>query len=199
MKKTHLVAIDCETGGLLPGYHALLQLAAVPSWESEPFNVWIWPDSHEIDPESLPISGYSPEAWREKKAVRLATALEMFREWLEKAPVEPWKLAPLSHNAGFDRGFLDAAFRFVGRRSPLGHRWRCSQATLAFLQDADLLPAGSVSLDALAGLCGLQRTNEAHDALEDARLCMAAYHWLMWLPEVQKEAAVSEAVTPKLN
>ena len=199
MKKTHLVAIDTETGGLIPGYHALLQLAAVPSWEAEPFNVWIWPDSHEIDPESVAVSGYSPDAWREKKAVRLATALELFREWLEKAPVEPWKLAPLAHNAGFDRGFIDSAFRFCGRKSPLGHRWRCSQATLAFLQDAGVLPAGNTSLNALAGLCGLPRASEAHDALEDARICMAGYHWMMRLPQGMADAAAAEATTPKLN
>ena len=118
--KTHLVAIDTETGGLIPGYHALLSLAAVPTWEAEPFHVHIWPDGHEIDPDSLKGSGYDVDLWRDRKAVRLATALELFREWLEKAPVEPWKLLPLAHNAGFDRAFLDASFRFIGRRSPLG-------------------------------------------------------------------------------
>lgn len=194
--KTHLVAIDTETGGLVPGYHALLSLAAVPSWEDEPFHVWIWPDNHEIDPESLPVSGYHPTLWSERKAVRLATALEMFREWLEKAPVEPWKLTPLAHNAGFDRGFLDASFRFVSRRSPLGHRWRCSQAAMGFLMDAGLLTPGSTSLDALAGHCGFVRVEGApHDALEDARICMAGYHWLMRRPD----DVAQKAITPGMN
>lgn len=182
--KTHLVAIDTETGGLVPGYHALLQLAAVPTWEAEPFNVWIWPDNHEIDPESLPVSGYKPKLWTERKAVDLPTALNLFQEWLEKAPVEPWKLTPLAHNAGFDRGFIDTAFAFVGRRSPLGRRWRCSQAAMGFLMDAEILPAGSTSLDALAGHCGFTRVPGApHDALEDARICLAGYHWLMTRPK----------------
>jgi DNA polymerase III epsilon subunit-like protein len=200
MKKTWLVAIDTETGGLLPGYHALLQLAAVPSWDAEPFNVWIWPDGHEIDPESVPVSGYSVEAWREKGAVSLAQALERFWLWLDKAPVPPWKLTPLAHNAGFDRGFLDAAFRFIGRRSPLGHRWRCSQASMGYLIDAGELEAGSTSLNALADLCGFARDDEApHDALEDARLCMAGYAYLMGLPDSRRRAAIEAATTPSLN
>jgi DNA polymerase III epsilon subunit-like protein len=203
MKRTYLVAIDTETGGLQPGYHALLQLAAVPSWEAEPFNVWIWPDNHEIDPASLPVTGYSPEEWTKKKAVSLPTALELFRAWLEKAPVEPWRLCPLAHNAGFDRAFIDAAYRFCGRRSPLGHRWRCSQATFAFLQDAEVLPHSSTSLDTLAGLCGMARAGDEHDALDDARLCMAAYHWMLRMPkslaDVAAEDASEKATTPSLN
>lgn len=199
MKKTWLVAIDTETGGLLPGYHALLQLAAVPSWDAEPFHVWVWPDGHEIDPESVAVNGYSPEAWREKGAVSLSVALELFGAWLDQAPVEPWKLTPLAHNAGFDRGFIDAAYRFIGRRSPLGHRWRCSQAAMGFLIDAGELDAGSTSLNALAGLCGLMRAQAEHDALDDARLCMAGYVYLTDLPAARRCAAVEAAITPSLN
>lgn len=199
MKKTHFLAIDTETGGLIQGHHALLQLAAVPSWDAEPFVVWIWPDDHAIDPESVAISGYYPDLWSQRGAVNLETALGRFRDWLEKAPVDTWKLAPLAHNAGFDRGFLDAAFAHCGRKSPLSHRWRCSMAAMAFLQDAGVLEPGATSLNALAGLCGMQRSSDKHDALEDARICMAGYHWLMRLPRGQADAAVQAALTHKLN
>lgn len=200
MKKTWLVAIDTETGGLLPGYHALLQLAAVPSWDAEPFNVWIWPDGHEIDPESVPITGYSVEAWREREAVSLSVALDRFSKWLDTAPVQPSKLTPLAHNAGFDRAFIDAAYRYIGRRSPLGYRWRCSQAAMGYLIDAGELEPGSTSLNALAGLCGLEREDDKwHDALEDARLCMAGYAYLTGLPDARRRAAVVAATTPSLN
>lgn len=184
MKETHLVAIDTETGGLVPGYHALLQLAAIPTWAAKPFNIFIWPDNHEIDPESLPVSGYRPDLWRERGAVCLSQALKEFEEWLKQAPVEPWKLTPLAHNAGFDRGFIDAGFQLLGRRSPLGHRWRCSQAAMGFLMDAEILPVGTTSLDALAGLCGLHRDpDEPHDALKDAWACLCGYCWLRTRPK----------------
>lgn len=202
--KTHFVAIDTETTGLVPGYHTLVQLAAVPSWDAAPFNTYIWPDrSYEIDEESLKVSGYSPEAWTAKKAVSLGTALELFREWLEQAPVQPWKLIPVAHNAGFDRAFLDDAYRHCHRRTPLSHRWRCSMATTGFLMDAGLIPQGSTSLDALSGLCGLGERGEEHDALDDARRCMAAYCWLLRLPQGLADAAAEEATakatTPSLN
>ncbi len=194
-----LVAIDTETGGLVPGYHALLQLAAVPSWDAEPFCIYIWPSGLEVDPEAARKNGYSPERWEERGAVRLPDALILFWEWLQKAPVPNRQLLPLAHNAGFDRGFIDASYAYVGRTNPLGHRWRCSQAALAYLQDAGVLNPPSLSLDALAGLCGLQREGVEHHALEDARLCMSAYHWLIGLPAAQRDAAVCLATTPSLN
>lgn len=194
-----IVAIDTETGGLVPGYHALLQLAAVPSWDAEPFCIYIWPSGLEVAPEAARKNGYSPERWEERGAVRLPDALELLWDWLQKAPVPVHHLLPLAHNAGFDRSFLDASYAYVGRKNPLGHRWRCSQAALAYLQDAGVLNPSSLSLDALAGLCGLQREGKEHNALEDARLCLSAYHWLIGLPEAQREAAVAIATTPGHN
>ncbi len=202
--KEHLVAIDCETGGLIAGHHALLQLAAVATWDAEPFNVWIWPDGHWIDPEAVPICRYSVEGWSEKGALPLYKAMDAFTAWLEKAPVAPWKLVPLAHNAGFDRAFLEASYRFLGRRMPLGHRWRCSQASLSFCMDSGLVARGSTSLDALAGLCGLERPRDAageliHGALDDARLCLAGYTWLTGLPDAHRRAGEVAATTPSLN
>jgi len=195
----NMLAIDTETGGLVPGYHALLQLAAVPSWDAEPFNIYIWPSGFEVDPDSLPVSNYSPQEWERRSAVSLPVALEAFWDWLKNAPVPIRDVVLLAHNAGFDRAFIEAAYVHVNRRCPLGHRWRCSQAALAFCMDAGLVEAGSPSLNALAGLCGLGRAGQAHDALEDARICMAGYHWLIGLPAAARDVAVAQATTPGPN
>ncbi len=180
----YIVAIDCETGGLDPAKHALLQLAAVPTWEAEPFCVWIWPEPGTIvDAEAAEKNGYLPGKWLERGAVTLYTALDEFDRWLSAAPVPAKKLGSLAHNAGFDRAFLEAAFRHVGNPCPLAYRWRCTQAAMLFAMDAGVIPYGFTSLDALGTLCGLERTGEEHDALKDARICLAGYHHLIKLTQ----------------
>lgn len=155
------------------GQHALLSIGAV-AYDGGVFHRKVTPClGLEVDPAAAKVNGYSQEAWED--AVDLEVAMREFGGFLEK---RPGNVQPLAHNAGFDRGWIDWAQDWTGIEVGLGHRWRCSMAALAFCQDAELLPAGKCSLDALAAIAGLPRPT-VHCALDDARVCLEGYLWLL--------------------
>ncbi|WP_083269878.1 3'-5' exonuclease [Bosea vaviloviae] len=92
-----------------------------------------------------------------------------------------WKFihrAPLivAHNADFDAGFLDRAFRLAGGPE-IARETFC---TMRAYQNLGL--RGGASLAAAGRTIGLARRNEHHGALEDAWLCMLIYLWLHGCP-----------------
>ena len=179
------IAIDTETGGLDPARHALLSLAAVPSWDYEPFHVCIHPGAGLIDAEAAKVNGYTPELWEQRHAVPLKLALMAFQCWLEQSGARRLKAVPLAHHAGFDRGFVEAAEQRTGCDLELERRWRCSMATLLALQDAGYFDARKfASLNELGTISGFwdkeQRAGK-HDALQDARCALHGYRFLLGL------------------
>ena len=174
-----LLAIDVETGGLDPSRHPIVSFAAWPVWKQEPFyRLVLPPEDAPIDREAAAVNGYDRDLWKKSGAAPIAEVLEAFRGWLVARPGSVSSVAPLAHNAGFDRSFLSAACRGLHIPEPFPHRWECSQATLLAARRAGIVDEGSSSLDALADLTGQQRPG-VHPADVDARVCLRGYLWLI--------------------
>ena len=176
---SHLLAIDLETGGLNPARHPILSFAAQPEWNQQPFYRLVLPDiDMPVEPDAAAVNGYSFDLWKKSGAVSLLQALTEFRVWLHARPGSVGIVAPLAHNAGFDRSFLDSAYRRHSLTPLLCHRWECSPATLLAARRAGIIGPGSSSLDALAELTGQPRP-AVHAADVDARVCLRGYQWLL--------------------
>lgn len=195
-----MLAIDVETGGFLVGEHAVLAIAAVPTWEQSPFYCKVQPWlEQKIDPEAARVNGYTEERWR--MALSLEHAMGAFKNWLAWRPKEIEEVWPLAHNAGFDRAFLDWAEICTGVKLGLRHNWRCSMAVLMFLQDMGLCTPrygdrrSSCSLDALCAVSGQERPAGAHDALVDAGCALRGYLWMAR----QMAVAVNDGLKMSVN
>lgn len=196
MMNPHLLAIDVETGGFHPGRHALLSIAAVPTWDQEPFYQLIVPEPGlHVEPEAAWVNGYSDKRWAEGGAVPLDLAFARFETWLEERPTEITSVGALAHNAGFDRAWMEWGVQCSGidLTHLVAHRWRCSMAAFQFCQDAGLLPARPCSLDELCRLAGiLHLRTPVHDALADARCCLAGYGWLLKVAAMPQAAGIQQ-------
>lgn len=159
-----LVFVDCETTGLDPARHELIEVAALRvhprtlAVETE-LSLKVRPERIEdADPEALRINGFNEEAWAD--AVSLDEAMTQLAPVLEGA-------ALAGHNVAFDRGFLEAAWTRVGHHpSDLDHHL-LDTATLAW----PLLSFGAIESVSLTPVCkhlGIDR-GEEHWALDDAR------------------------------
>lgn len=160
--------VDCETTGLLPEKHEILEIAVVRADARtlaviDEVSVRVRPERIEdADPEALVVSGYEPEAWQD--AVPLAEALALVTPLLEGATLA-------GHHVVFDRAFLHAAYQKTGLRPPTQPRHLLDTASLGWpLYAQGLIP--SLSLDELAGCAGAARPSP-HRALDDARCARA--------------------------
>lgn len=194
-----LIALDTETGGILPSRHALLSIAAVPllpphQYPYRPdvaFTRYILPaEGRLIDPEAAAINGYSPERWTELHAVPLAQAMLDFEDWLARTFAQHPTSRLLAHNAGFDKAFLDEAAAMTGVRLPIRHAWRCSMQLFGHLMDKGILPEGSLKLQRLAALSG-QEQPAIHTALDDADL---TYHGYLWLLQTEADYYAAQSL-----
>ncbi|HEU4409110.1 MAG TPA: 3'-5' exonuclease [Polyangiaceae bacterium] len=159
-----LAFVDCETTGLDPERHDIVEIAVVRADARtlavlDEFSVKVRPERlDEADPEALAVSGYDAEAWQD--AVPLADALALVTPWLEGATLA-------GHHVVFDQRFLQAAYRRTGLRPPAQPRHLLDTASLGWpLYAQGLVP--SLSLDELAGCAGAARPSP-HRALDDAR------------------------------
>lgn len=171
------IAIDFETGGLVPGVHTPLSWGAVTSEGSSFYRLILPVEGLAIDPEAARINGYALETWIAAGAVPLEQAAADFRDFVAGAKKRNGACVALAHNSGFDRGFMDWIERQAGFEMGLSHRWECSMAALALLMRVGLVPPGKASLDRLCELAGIVRP-QVHNALADARACLGGYAWL---------------------
>ncbi len=179
----NFIAIDTETGGTRPGKHALLSIAAYPSWDvANPFIAHIRPeDKYSVEPEAAKINGYTPELWEQRGAVWIFDAMAALGDWLDERFRERRALM-LAHNAGFDRMFLDEASDFTGMRMPIRHAWRCSMDKMGCLMDRGLIAQGKANLNRLGVLSGQWPEGgrpAIHEAGADALACLRGYLWLL--------------------
>ncbi|MCU0686199.1 MAG: exonuclease domain-containing protein [Polyangiaceae bacterium] len=163
-----LAFVDCETTGLNPEKHELVEIAVVRADARtlavlDERTIKVRPERlEEAEPEALAVCGYDPEAWHE--AVTLAEALATVTPLLEGATLA-------GHHVVFDRAFLQAAYRKTGVRPPTQPRHLLDTASLGWpLYAQGLVP--SLSLDELAGCAGAARPFP-HRALDDARCARA--------------------------
>jgi DNA polymerase III epsilon subunit-like protein len=147
-----------------------------------PLLVHILPEEKETEPYAVAVNGYTPELWEERGAVPLSVAMEMLRAYLSAIGYAEIGAAPLAHNAGFDRGFLNQTQKETGVDLALGRRpWRCSQASYLLAQDALLCEPASPGLHNLIAASGFPARGAHHCALEDARAALHGYRWLLSL------------------
>ncbi|HEU4535517.1 MAG TPA: 3'-5' exonuclease, partial [Polyangiaceae bacterium] len=124
-----LAFVDCETTGLLPEKHEVLEIAVVRADARtlavlDECSVKVRPERIEdADPEALAVCGYDPAAWRD--AVPLAEALVRVTPLLEGATLA-------GHGVSFDQRFLQAAYRKAGVRPPSQPRHLLDTASLGW-------------------------------------------------------------------
>lgn len=183
MKPTRpLIAIDTETGGLFPSINPLLSISIVPSWTMEPVTFYIEPLAMEvIRPEAAALNGYSHDLWMERGALPMGQSMQRFHKVLSDCLAAHPDALILAHNAGFDRSFLDEAYRVSDYQMPHRHHWRCSMQMMAQLMDQGLIPQGSLGLDRLGEISSQWPVGgrpSVHEAHEDALACLIGYQWL---------------------
>lgn len=175
-QRRKLLIIDTETGGLDPGQHSILSLAAI-----------VWHDGAVEDHYYTLIA--EPEIVAEAGALKVNkltveqvqaegvspyTAFAALQSMLQKHDMRT-DVRLAGHNVAFDVGFLKRLLRLAGAedkyRRLFSYRSLCTQTGALLLEQAGRidLPGGSASLDALVKLWSikLDRT-EGHNALADA-------------------------------
>jgi DNA polymerase III epsilon subunit-like protein len=191
--KTHLLVVDTETGGLDAGVHSLLSVAVVDSVDGEAFHAVIRPERSLVTEEqALVVNGFSME-YLDQHGVPERDAVADLCLWLGAR--RDGVLAGC--NVPFDAGFLRAAFARHGTPWPLSHRmldlrgpawvaWEVFGLELAQTK----LGQPRLDLDAIAKACGLSRTKETHDALEDALLTLGCFDSI--IKKMEKFRGVAE-------
>lgn len=182
MTPQDIIAIDAETGGFYPSIHPLLAVSLVPSWTMEPFTVYIEPLALEtIDEQAAKVNGYTHQRWLERGAVPLPIAMSRLNAAMAQLKNERPGAIIVAHNAGFDRGFIDEAYRQCDIESPHRYIWRCSMQLMAFLMDIGQIPRGGLSLARLGELSGQWPAGgrpAVHEASADAIACLRGYQFL---------------------
>lgn len=182
LQDRHLIFTDTETTGLDPARHEIIEIAAlvvrpplspagagpgrdggdgdnfvvVDSWSAK-----VMPEHLETaDPESLPIAGWEPEAWR--GAISQAEAI---REYAERARGG----ILVAYNVTFDWTFLEATARRCGVALALDYH-RLDALSMAYLALFRHPNFSGLSLSKVASLLNVSLDRSLrHSALEDAR------------------------------
>lgn len=190
MNNEHFIALDTETGGLDSAECALLSIAAVPSWDAPPFNIYVLPVGL-IEAKAAEVNGYTPELWEQKNAVPPKSALFELQLWLEARRLEHKRFDMAAHNAGFDSLFMSAVQQRTGVDLELPGIWHCTKIKMQRMRENGFgyWPRGC-RLDDLGLVTGFwkqETRSKEHGALQDARCCK---HGLLWLRNLEKEGRV---------
>jgi len=189
-----LCAIDCETTGLDPEIHELIQIAILPL-DSEikpinvmPFYIVLKPDCPElIDPKAMKINKLT-------KAINTygldrEKAKDLLGEWVVKLGMGVNKfgtaktITPLGHNYAFDKAFM-IKWLGVGLYNEYFHpHYRDTLTVASFIDDytawrAEDVPFGKKDLTWVADKVGYKRKG-AHDALQDCVTTANAYRLML--------------------
>jgi DNA polymerase III epsilon subunit-like protein len=185
------VYFDLETGGL--NDEPTIQLAAVAvngDWtEAGAFEQKIQFDASKCSPEALKLNGYEPELWKDavspQETVRRFSAFlkpHATVEMISKRTGEPYMVARLA-------GYNALTFDLPRLRAMYGTNFfPCSYHVRDVLQRAmfyfDEHPTEGKPKDLkLTTLCeyfGIDVDGSAHEALTDARLCVALHRRLVF-------------------
>ncbi|MCH7590238.1 3'-5' exonuclease [PVC group bacterium] len=178
MKK---IWVDCETTGLEPGAHALIQLAGIIEIDGEvveEFDYQLRPlKGQMINPKALAVSGVTLEeitAYRDSHVsyVEFLGLLEKYIDRFDKSDKFLW----IGQNPRFDYGFVEALFN--RHENPYLYSFISYHlidiASIAMaLKDAKRIELKSLKLESIAETFDVQF--EPHNALEDARACRKIY------------------------
>lgn len=193
-----MIVIDIETTGTDPRHHALISIGALDF--EDPSNQFysecsISPNS-KIDPESLPIIGFSEAELRDQTRQSLFILMTGFIEWMSK--VEDRTPAGL-HIGGFDLQFLKIAAEENSLEWPLGHRCVDLHSVMYIhLKTRDQIhfslknQRANIYGNFIQKYCGLELIPRPHNALVDAKWEAECLSRLMYgknlLPEFRNDS-----------
>ena len=176
MKSIKLAFIDCETSGLSPLKHEILEIGVVIA-DSETFEVYgklnfkIKPEHIKTaDPKALEVNGYTPEEW--KDGMTLFQALMFLYSAIEGCTI-------VGHNVAFDFSFLQVGFE----KESCSHHFKVNKYKIDTLSLAwGKIPHDKVQSWSLKTLCaylGVPVEGKVHRALAGAEACFGVYKKLM--------------------
>jgi DNA polymerase III epsilon subunit-like protein len=175
------LAIDCETTGLIEGYHEIIQMSMLeinpdtfdPTGVS--FEMNIKPLRPEIvDPKALEINGMDITQLM-KTALPPGAVRASFCEWKDEL-FGNRKVYPLGHNFAFDRGFLRCFFGDL-YDNYFHYKYRDSAILAQALLDCKIIDEDklhSTSLGAVADYFNIPK-NKQHTATGDALMTTRVY------------------------
>lgn len=205
MSKQLIGYVDCETTGLIPGRHGLIEFTIAivdPSGliELDRFQsgqMALPPGSVEVSPEALKVNGYSADTLHlGKNPVEVAAAAAEFIGRYN-AP-----LVLMAHNAAFDWAWLEHFFGTydIPIRNLFSHRKIDIQSFIVARNVLAGKPEASSSLDNCAKEWGIEKP-EIHTSnsdvtvgLELARRLFGCVKWSSFYPP---ETGVTPAPKPK--
>lgn len=119
--KEILISVDVETAGPYPGRYSLLSIGAcVVSEPAQTFYVELQPQSLDVVPDALAVSGLNLETLA-LEALSPAEAMLSFAGWLDNVARDGARPVFVGFNAPFDWMFVNDYFhRFLGY-NPFGH------------------------------------------------------------------------------
>src|SRR5580698_5369908 len=162
------IVLDTETTGLDPRTgHRLIEVACVELEDFLPtgrtFHRYVHPD-RPIDPDAERVHGISLAFLADKPRFHEADVCDAFLDFVGDAVL-------VAHNAGFDRGFINAELERCARIVITEERW---VDTLSLAQKR--FPGMYNSLDALCKRYKISLADrEKHGALIDAKLLAGVY------------------------
>ena len=173
------LALDYETGGLYPRYHAPVSLAVVLMDDGKVVDSFdkMFPQFADLayTPKALEVNG---QKWAEIES-RLHTEFDVMNELSEWTKKHDSQYLPIvAHNAEFDHGFyLSSVMR--SKVDPLLGGWMCTKR----IARAVLTHMKKFSLDDVLSYYAMKRTSEVHGSLEDAILTGQVFAKLMTQPQ----------------
>ena len=124
------IFIDCETTGLDPADHEIIEIAAIRTDSSlrelERLSLFVLPTHPETAHEkAIELTGFDLDRWRSRGAVPLSEALDQLAPLLEGA-------IPAGHFVEFDLKFLTTAYHRLDRAFPSCSRRRLDTVELCW-------------------------------------------------------------------
>lgn len=174
-----LCVIDCETTGLKPRHHDLIQVCFMPlnfalEPDGTPFELKLKPHFYgEADPKAMSVNKKTlVEIMR--TGMEQTIAADLFDEWFDRIGLGQGKrLVPLAHNWVFDKEFISEWLGPENFNYRIDGRYRDTMGLSLSLNDAATFHAESYpfpknSLAYLANQLEVEwDTESAHDALYD--------------------------------
>jgi ribonuclease T len=194
LPRPFLFGVDVETGGFEAGRHALLSIGCwwnAESGRSRSMHLRVHRQEGTIvDPAAGAVNGWkSDQQWADAGAVTLKVAVWQLLEFVTQLQtrIRSQRLIAVSHNAAFDKRFIEWAlvncgagmYPFERWCDHVRHQWRCSMQAMFCAMDAGAIMPGSACVDRLAALSGQPQRSQVHDASNDARLALNGYEWLV--------------------
>jgi len=179
-----LCVIDCETTGLEPGWHDLIQICILPldsnirpRRDVMPFYIEMIPENPErADPKAMQINRLD-FAIIGQRGHDQEKAKDLLADWIDKLklPMTKYhnrkKILPLGQNYGFDKGFIKAWLGVETYNDYFHYGERDTKAIANYLNDraamhVEKVPFSKTSLTWLANKLNVPH-EKAHDALAD--------------------------------